>query len=416
MAQLTGADTPPDTADLADEPSPVGGVSRNVFVLGLVSFAADVSSEMLYPVLPIFLSTTLGTPTALIGVIEGVAEGTASTSKVASGWWSDRLPQRRPLVAAGYALSGVGKLLLALSFVWPQALLARFTDRLGKGTRTAPRDALIADSSTERTRGRAFGFHRSMDTAGAVLGPLIGLALIASLGEDRLRLVFLIAVIPAVLSVLLVQLARERVRHPAPAAAGRRRLDFSGAPRGYWVVLGISVLFAFGNSSDAFLLLRAKDLGLSLTFIILAYVTYNISYTLLSFPAGIVADRTTPRRVLSAGFLTFGFVYLGFSLAGSTAAIWPLFLAYGLTMALTEGVGRALIADASPADRRGAFVGLYHTSIGLAAVAASIVAGVLWDQIDPGAPFALGAATGLAAAALLILVPSRPAAAELEAA
>jgi MFS family permease len=393
---------------LAAERSPVPGVSRNVFVLGLVSFAADVSSEMLYPVLPVFLTITLGVPVSLVGVIEGVAEGTAGTSKVAAGWWSDRLPRRRPLVAGGYALSALGKLLLAVAFVWPQALLARFCDRLGKGTRTAPRDALIADSSVEGGRGRVFGFHRGLDTAGAVVGPLLGLGLVASLGEERLRLVFALAVLPALVSIALVWLARERARTVAPRRKERLRIDFSGAPAAYWLFLGVSFLFAFGNSSDAFLLLRARDLGLGLTAVILAYVVYNIAYALLSFPAGIVADRLGPRPVLVGGFLVFGLVYLGFAAASGGGAVWPLFAAYGLTMALTEGVGRALISDLAPADRRGAFLGLYHTTIGLTAVVASVLAGVLWDQVAPAAPFALGAATGLAAAALLAFTPRRP--------
>jgi sugar phosphate permease len=184
---------------------------------------------MLYPMLPIFLTTTLGAPVALVGAIEGIAEGTAGTSKVAAGAWSDRLPQRRPLVATGYALSALGKLLLALSFIWPQALVARFCDRLGKGTRTAPRDALIADSSSAGARGRAFGFHRALDAAGAVLGPLIGLGLLAALGEGRLRLIFILAVLPAVASVLLVRFAREQARRVPQQPAGRMHLDFSGA-------------------------------------------------------------------------------------------------------------------------------------------------------------------------------------------
>ena len=389
---------------LSGDASPVPGVSRNVFVLGWVSFAADVSSEMLYPMLPVFLTATLGAPVALVGTIEGIAEGTAGTSKVVSGAWSDRLRHRRPLVAAGYGLSALGKLLLALAFVWPQALLARFCDRLGKGTRTAPRDALIADSSTAGTRGRAFGFHRSLDTAGAVVGPLVGLALLAALGEGRLRLIFILAVLPAVASVVLVRVARERERIVPPREATQPRIDVSGAPAGYWLFLGISLLFAFGNSSDAFLLLRASDLGLGLTMVILAYVVYNVTYSLLSLPAGLAADRLGPRTVLVAGFSVFGLVYLGFAMAGGSALVWPLFAAYGLTMALTEGVGRALVADFAPAAKRGSFLGLYHSAIGATAVVASVLAGVLWDQVGPGAPFALGAATALAAATLLALV------------
>jgi MFS family permease len=391
---------------LAEEPSPVPGISRNVFVLGLVSFAADISSEMLYPVLPIFLTATLGTPVALVGVIEGIAEGTAGVSKVPAGWLSDRMPERRPLVAGGYALAALGKLLLALSFVWPQALFARFADRLGKGVRSSPRDALLADSSLPAQRGRVFGFHRAMDTTGAVVGPLIGLALVTSIGENHLRPIFLIAVIPAIASVLLVSLAREhRHRVVHKPADGAPRFDFSGAPPGYWLLLGISFLFAFGNSSDVFLLLRAKDLGLGIDAVILAYVLYNIAYALLAFPAGILADRIRPRWVLTMGYVVFALVYLGFALDKGSALVWLLFPAYGIPLAMTEGVGKALVSNLVPHERRGAFLGLHATTIGLTAVMASVLAGLLWDHVSPAAPFALGASTGIAAALLLALLP-----------
>jgi MFS family permease len=397
-----------DSADLAlaEEPSPVPGISRNVFVLGAVSFAADVSSEMLYPVLPIFLTATLGTPVALVGVIEGVAEGTANVSKVPAGWLSDRMPERRPLVAAGYGMAALGKLLLALSFVWPMALGARFIDRLGKGTRTAPRDALLADSSVPEQRGRVFGFHRAMDTAGAVLGPLIGLAMVAAIGQDHLRPIFLLAVVPAVLSVVLVALAREHKRRVVPQAHERVRLDLSGAPPGYWLLIAVSLLFAFGNSSDVFLLLRAKDLGFGLEAVILVYVLYNVAYALLAFPAGVLADIVPPRWVLAGGYVVFALVYLGFAIDSGSALVWLLFPAYGIPLAMTEGVGKALVSNIVPAERRGAFLGLHATAIGLTAVVASVLAGLLWDYVGPAAPFALGAATGLAAALLLAAIPA----------
>jgi MFS family permease len=391
---------------LATEPSPVPGISRNVFVLGAVSFAADISSEMLYPVLPIFLTATLGTPVALVGVIEGVAEGTAGTSKIAAGALSDRLPERKPLVTAGYGLAALGKLLLALSFVWPQALAARFTDRLGKGVRTSPRDALLADSSLPEQRGRVFGFHRAMDTGGAVIGPLIALALVAAIGQDHLRPIFLIAVIPAIASVLLVALAREQKRSVAPQqATGRKAIDLTGAPAGFWVVLAVALLFAFGNSSDAFLLLRAKDLGLGLEAVILVYVLYNVAYAALAFPAGILADRIQPRWVLVGGYIVFGLVYLGFAIDQGSGLVWLLFAAYGIPLAMTESVGKALVVNLSPDERRGSFLGLYNAGIGLTAVVASVLAGLLWDHVSPAAPFALGAATGLAAALLLAVIP-----------
>jgi MFS family permease len=391
------------------EPSPVPGVSRNVFVLGLVSLATDIASEMLYPLIPIFLTVTLGAPVAFLGVIEGIAEGTASVMKVASGWYSDRLPLRRPLVAAGYGLSALGKLLLATAFHWPQVLVARTTDRFGKGVRTSPRDALIADSSPPQAYGRAFGFHRAADTAGAVLGPLIGLGFLAIVGENNLRPIFLVATIPGVASLVLLAFLRERRRHPQPAAAvgGGVRIDLSGASVVFWMFLGISLLFALGNSSDAFLILRADDLGLGLTIVILMYVVYNVFYSLLALPSGIVADRLGKRAVVTSGFFVYGLVYLGFAVTGEGSHLWPLFAVYGVYMALTDGMARAMVAELAPSEKRGTFLGLYHTGIGLTAVIASVLAGVLWDVVGEPAPFFLGASTGFAAAALMLLLPRR---------
>jgi MFS family permease len=400
-------ETSPTLEDLRTEPSPVPGVSRNVFVLGLVSMATDVASEMLYPIIPIFLTVTLGAPVAFLGLIEGIAEGTASLMKVGSGWYSDRLSLRRPLVAAGYGLSAVGKVLLATAFHWPQVLIARTTDRFGKGVRTSPRDALIADSSLPEVYGRSFGFHRAADTAGAVLGPLIGLAILQIVGQNHLRPVLLAATVPGVLSVGLLVFVRERRRQPQPVAKaeGGVRIDLSGASPVFWMFLSISLLFALGNSSDTFLILRAKDLGLSLSIVILMYVLYNASYSLLSLPAGIVADRIGKRRLVMGGFFVYGLVYMGFALVGQGSAVWPLFLVYGVYMAFTDGQARAMVAELSPEERRGTFLGLYHTGIGLMAVAASVLAGVLWDAVGKPAPFWLGASTGFAAAALMLALP-----------
>jgi MFS family permease len=399
--------SPPFNDDLRLELSPVPGVSRNIFVLGLVSLATDVASEMLYPLIPIFLTVTLGAPVAALGAIEGIAEGTASLMKVGSGWYSDRLSMRRPLVAAGYALSAVGKVLLATAFHWPQVLVARTVDRFGKGVRTSPRDALIADSSLPETYGRAFGFHRAADTAGAVLGPLIGLAILEIVGQNHLRPVLLVATVPGVLSVGLLAFVKERRREPKPveSGAGRPKIDLSGASRVFWIFLSISLLFALGNSSDTFLILRAKDLGLSLAVVILLYVLYNACYSLLSLPAGIVADRVGKRRLVTGGFFVYGLVYMGFALAGQGSHLWPLFLVYGIYMAFTDGMARAMVAELSPEERRGTFLGLYHTGIGLMAVAASVLAGVLWDVLGKPAPFWLGASTGFAAAALMLTLP-----------
>ncbi len=381
---------------------PLRGVTRNVFMLGVVSLVADVSSEMAYPIVPIFLTTTLGASIPLVGVIEGIAEGTASFLKLFSGWFSDRVGRRKSLVVAGYGLSAVGKLLLALSFGWPQVLLARFVDRAGKGVRTSPRDALIADSTPAGYSGRAFGFHRAMDTAGAVIGPLLALGLVA-LADERLRLVFIIAVIPAAISVLPFTAVREVL-----PKGGTRAPSFwprGDVPRQFWLVLGITVLFALTNSSDAFIILRGRDLGMSLTAVVLAYVLYNTLYSLLAFPLGELSDRIGKRQVLVMGFSVFGGVYLGFALTNSSAAIWPLFAVYGVYIAATEGVARSFVSDLAPPAERATLLGLYHALVSGAMVVSSSVAGVLWEVISPRAPFFIGAAGGLVCALLIALAP-----------
>jgi len=385
----------------AETPSPIPGVTRNVFRLGIVSLVADIASEMAYPLIPVFLTSTLGAPVAAMGAIEGVAEGTASLLKVASGWLSDRVGRRKVLVTSGYALSALGKALLALAFAWPQVFAARFVDRFGKGVRTSPRDALIADGTPPPLLGRAFGFHRALDTAGAVVGPLIALLLVGAWGLS-IRAVLLLALAPAAVSVVLLSLVRDM---PARAAT-RAEADEppARAPGAYWAFLAIVLLFSIGNSSDTFLILRARDVGLSVSLVVVAYVAFNVSYTLLSMPAGIISDRVDRRLVYTLGLVIFGFVYLGFAWLPSTAWVWPLFVVYGCYMALTEGTARALVAEAAPSGRRGTFLGLYHTSVGMAAVLASVMAGLLWQAVAPAAPFAVGAGTAFAAAVLMLFL------------
>jgi MFS family permease len=384
----------------------VPGVKRPVFILGVISFLTDVSSEMVYPLVPLFLTSVLGAPLAAVGVIEGLAESAASLFKTVGGWASDRLGVRRPLVFSGYAISAVAKPLLAAAFVWPVALLVRFGDRTGKGIRTAPRDAIVADVTPAPQRGRAFGFHRAADTLGAVVGPLVALGLLAVFA-DNFRLIFMLAFAPAVAGVALVSLVKERP--PLPPTPGRARTAWRGTGTGFWLFLGISLVFALGNSSDVFLLLRAKDVGLSNSEVVLAYVVFNLVYAALAMPAGIISDLLGRRRVIGAGFAVFAAVYLGFALAGSGAVIWPLFAVYGLHMALTEGVARAFVTDFIPGERRATALGLYQGAMGAMILLSSVIAGVLWDVIDPAAPFFLGGGTALAALVLLLVVlPSRP--------
>lgn len=394
----------------AERPQP--RLPRNVILLGVVSFFADVSSEMAYPFIPIFLTSVLGAPVAAVGAIEGIAESTASLMKLASGWWSDRVQRRLPLVVAGYGLAAVAKVLLALAAAWPFVLLARFVDRFGKGLRGSPRDALIGDSAPPELRGRAFGLHRSMDTAGAVVGPLLALALASALNED-LRTVFLIAAVPGFLGVLALFLVREprRIERSAPASTPSKVLPIVGPmPRPLLLFIAASLVFAIGNSSDVFLLLRARDLGMSTTLVVLAYVVYNFVYMLAAYPVGILSDRIGRRGVFVVGLTTFAATYLGFALITGAAMVWPLFALYGLYMAATDGIGKALITDMAPTERRASAIGLHGMITGFGTLAASLLAGQLWDHVSPAAPFLLGA--GSAALALVLLLaafPSRPA-------
>ncbi|KAA0236697.1 MAG: MFS transporter [Dehalococcoidia bacterium] len=376
----------------------LAGITRPVVVLGLVSLLADLSSEMVYPLIPLFVTGTLGAPALALGVVEGVAEGTANLTKMLSGRWADRAGSRKPFVVGGYALAALGKGVLALAPGWPVALGGRAFDRFGKGLRTAPRDAMLADFAEPRYRGRVFGFHRAMDTLGAVAGPLVALALIALL-EDRLRLVIAIAVVPGVAAVVALRWLPERQADRAADARDGRR--WSELPGRYYLLLGITVLFMLGNSSDAFLILRAENLGLTTAMVVLAYVAYNAVYAALSLPAGVISDRIPRAWLLVAGWAAFAAVYAGFALAGDGAAVWPLFVAYGAYMAMTEGVSKALVADMAPGPLRASAMGLFQGVAGLAALLSSVAAGLLWDQVGPSAPFYLGAACALAAAVAL---------------
>ncbi len=383
------------------EPSPVRGIPRPVFVLSIVSFLTDISSEMVYPLVPLFLTSVLGAPLAAVGLIEGVAESTASFLKTGSGWFSDRLRVRKPLVVLGYGLSALAKPLMAAANAWPAALGVRFLDRAGKGFRTAPRDALIADVTPAQSRGRAYGFHRAADTMGAVIGPGIGLGLLALLDND-FRTVFLIAGIPALAGVAVLALVKEH--KPSARKDGEAAVPLRELGKPFYVFLGISLLFALGNSSDVFLILRSKDLGLSNTETVSAYVLFNFVYSLLAWPAGAASDRLGRRNVIGVGFGVFSVVYLGFALAGTGAAAWPLFAVYGVFMAMTEGVGKALVTDLVPAADRATALGLYTGAIGGMVLVSSVLAGALWDLIGPSAPFVLGGVTGLAALVVLLVM------------
>lgn len=382
----------------------IPGIKKNVFILGLVSLFTDISSEMLYPVIPIFLTAVLGAPMYIVGFIEGIAEGTASILKVISGWYSDKTGKRKPFVMCGYSVSAISKPLMAFAYVWPLVLVARFLDRFGKGVRTSARDALIADSSPPAQRGRSYGFHRTMDSFGAVLGPMIAI-LILHLTADNYRLLFIVAFLPALVSILLVAFLVSEQRQVPNTKISFKISQFG---RDFKVFLLISVIFALGNSSDVFLILRAADVGFTVTAVLLCYIVYNITNAIVSYPAGTLSDKLGRRSLMLWGFLIFAAVYLGFALMPANVYVWPLFAIYGVYAAFTDGVGKAYVVDLVPFDKRGTALGIYHTATGVMIIFSSIIAGLLWEFVGSSAPFVYGAATALLCAVLLlVLMPKR---------
>ena len=368
------------------------GITGSVFILGAVSLFTDIASEMLYPVIPIFLTAVLGAPMSVVGLIEGIAESTSSVLKVFSGWLSDLTGRRKPFVVAGYSLSSFAKPLLFFAYSWPVVLLARFIDRTGKGLRTSARDAMIADSTDEAYRGKAFGFHRAMDSIGACIGPLLAIWFLFIFKGD-LRLIFLVAFIPAAIGVLiLVALLKETGIKNSDKSSALYLSDIERFGPDFNRFLLVSLVFAIGNSSDAFLIIRSKGLGLSMVSVILAYVLYNITYSLFSMPSGIISDRAPRKFVMSAGYMIFAAVYLGFGIVKSPTMVWVLFPVYGVYIAMTDGVGKALVTDMVDPTRVGTALGLYNFLIGIASFLASLIAGVLWSRFGAGAPFVYGAA------------------------
>ena len=373
---------------------------HTVVVLGLVSLCSDLASKMVYPITPIFLTGILGAPAWTVGVVEGLAESAASLLKLYSGWLSDRLGQRKPFAVIGYGLGALSKLALVFAGVWGHVLGARLIDRVGKGLRAAPRDALIAENCPAHQRGRAFGLHHSLETVGEIIGPLLGFWFLQQFAGSYRR-VFAIAFIPALVGVVLLLAL---VAEPRQAPVSRRSLPqftlrgLSPAYRRYLIVVG---LFSLGNSSDAFLLLRAQDLGIAGEQLLLLYALFNLVEVTLGFAAGNLSDRVGRRPLLVGGYGVFALVYLGFATAQTAVMTWLLFALYGLYSTLTRGVQKAFVADLVHPERRGAEVGTFHMVIGLFALPASLIAGWLYAHVSVSAPFYLGAGTAIIAALLI---------------
>jgi len=384
---------------------------RNVWVLTATSFLTDISSEMIVNLIPLFLANVLKTGTAVIGLIEGIAETTASLMKIYSGALSDRLGKRKWLTVAGYGLSTIAKPFLYFAETWHWVLGVRFSDRLGKGIRTAPRDALVADSINDKQRGLAFGLHRAGDTAGAFLG--LGTAAVivwltqagaADLTRRTFQIAVLASIVPALLAVLVLALGARDV-------SGKSKLETSvlslkGMDNRFKLFILVLVLFTLGNSSDAFIILRGQERGLDVVQVMLMLMTFNLIYASLSGPLGALSDKIGRRKLIVGGWIAYGLVYLGFALSKTGWQIWTLFGLYGIYYAATEGVAKALIADLVAPERRGTAYGLYNAAIGLTAFPASLIAGLLWQGafgwtgFGASAPFFFGAGLALLAGLL----------------
>ena len=389
---------------MANEPKEP--LNKGVILLGWVSLLSDVASDMIYPLLPDFLTRTLRAGPAALGIVEGVAEATASLMKWLSGWWSDRARRRKPLVVGGYAIAAVARPLVGLATSWAQVLAIRFADRVGKGIRTSPRDALIADMVPPEKRGRAFGLQRAMDNTGALIGPLIAAALLKFVFDDE-RPIFLLAAIPGLAAVAVLLFALREAPRPrraeADTAKGPATASRGGPlPRPYWIAIGIFALFTLASSTDAFLLLKARDSGIPVWQLPLLWGFFNGMKAAGGVPGGALADRLGRIWTIVAGWAVYALAYVGFAFAAAPPAIWLLFAFYAAFYALTEGAERALVADLVASDTRGRAFGIFHASVGLAALPASILFGVWWKAFGPRVAFLIGAAIAVLATLALL--------------
>jgi Major Facilitator Superfamily. len=390
------------------------GVSPSVVIIGFASLFSDISGEMIYPILPLFLTQTLGAPATVVGLVEGIAVGTGNAIGGFSGWISDRLGRRKPVAFFGYAMTAATRPVIAAAQMWPLVLAARFAERFGKGIRNAPRDALLAEATEARYRGRAFGFERAMDSLGAVLGPLVALAVIGWTQLDA-RSIFLISAIPATIAALLILTVKEKREHVVKGT-GKLSLSLAGTSREYKRLLLIMGVFGLANSANSFLILRGQQLGLAtgasasqaVSETILAYALFNLVSMLTAYPAGAASDKLGRRNLLMAGFAVYALSYLGFALASQVWMVWPLFALYGLFPALTEGVAKAMAVDTAGRAGHATVIGILSMVSGLTQIAASYIGGVLWDKVNSQATFYFGAAlAALAVVMLFALLPSR---------
>ena len=395
------------------EKAHIRDLPRNVWAVGFTSFFMDISSEMVINIVPLFLANVLGVQTSIIGLIEGIAEATASILKLFSGWLSDKLGGRKWLAVAGYGFSALSKPFFYIASSWELIAGVRWADRIGKGIRTAPRDALVADSVKKETRGLAFGLHRAMDTAGAMVGIVIAALAVwlaqknsLDLSKHTFQTIVLISLLPALLAVLSLVVGAKDVPVDKPREFPRFSIRAMGKP--FSIFLVIVSIFTLGNSSDAFLVLRAQNLGISVIGILLMLAVFNLIYSLISTPAGSFSDRIGRRRLIVAGWLVYAVIYLGFAAAQTGWQVWVLYVIYGLYYGMAYGTANALVADLVPENLRGTAYGTYNAVIGILAFPASLIAGILWQGVGhwpgfgPSAPFYFGGGLALLAALLMI--------------
>lgn len=375
------------------------GLERNIFFVGITSFLTDTTSKMIYAVMPLFL-LTLGATKTELSLIEGIAESTASVLKALSGWWSDKIGKNKPFMILGYAFTALLSPLFAAVTTPLQVLMVRFTERIGKGIRTAPRDSLIAGSSDQKTKGKSFGFHKAMDNSGAIVGPLLAYAVLALFPGDY-RKIFLLAGIPGVLGLIsLIVFVKEAKREKAERLGRVSLKDFS---KKYYLFLGIVFIFTLGNSTDALLLVKASDIGIEDAFIPIIYLIFNSVAVLFAVPAGMLSDKIGRHRLIIFGYLLYSIIYYGF---GKTQSQWTLILLlafYGLYSAATDGVQKAMVSDLIENNKRGTGLGIYNSLLGITLLPASLIAGVLYDHVNNSAPFYFGAVMALAAAVLMMI-------------
>jgi MFS family permease len=404
---------------IENPPRKILGVHPNVFFTGVTSLLTDISSELIFTLVPLFLSDVLGVTSTVIGLVGGLSDSADSLFRIASGWFSDKIGQRKLLAVIGYSISTIVKPLMLLANSWSAVIGVRLGDRIGKGVRTSSRDALIADSVEAKDRGRSFGLHRAMDTTGAVIGLIIAAVIVYMIPGDKFHLernafhwMIIIGIIPAVLAVIvLMTLVHERKKIAAAVKTGTTNpVAMTPFSKQFILYLIIMALFTLGNSSDFFLILDAQHVKTPLLQVVLMLVLFNLTYALISMPMGVLSDKIGRKRVITIGWLIYGLVYLGFALSGSIWQIWVLFAVYGIYYGICEGAAKAFVADMVPVERRGTAYGLYNGVVGLMALPASLIAGVLWGNIAPAAAFHFGAGLALLAmVGLMFIIKERKA-------